>query len=167
MKKILFAIMLMAGAAPAAIAQNADSARQELADRAALKRLVDTFSNLADTKEADAQARLFTDSAVVVSCHGKEMTSSIKGREELARRFRAFLDRFDTVYHMNGQQTVDIHGDTATGTAYCLVVLVGEENGRQTMTTHGVRYCDEYARQNGTWLISKRTSHFEWTNRQQ
>lgn len=166
MKKILFIIMLMAGSMLTAIAQNKNNIQQELADRMALKDLVDTFSNLADTKEVDAQVRLFTDSAVVISYHGKEMTSILKGREELAKRFKTFLDKFDTVYHINGQQTVDINGDKATGTAYCMVVLVCEENGRKIMITHGVRYNDEYMRQNGKWLINKRTSHFEWSNQQ-
>lgn len=37
----------------------------ELEDRVALKNLVDTFSNLSDTKEAELQAQLFTDDATV------------------------------------------------------------------------------------------------------
>lgn len=167
MKKILFAIILMTGSILNAIAQGGNDKQQELADRIELKNLVDTFSNLADTKEVDMQIQLFTDSAEVISYHGKEMTSSLKGRKELAGRFKAFLDNFDTVYHMNGQQTVDINGDEAIGTAYCMVVLVREENGRKVMTTHGVRYNDEYVRQGGKWLINKRVSHFEWTNRQE
>lgn len=167
MKKILFAIILMTGSILNAIAQGVNDKQQELADRIELKNLVDTFSNLADTKEVDMQIQLFTDSAEVISYHGKEMTSSLKGRKELAGRFKAFLDNFDTVYHMNGQQTVDINGDEAIGTAYCMVVLVREENGRKVMTTHGVRYNDEYVRQGGKWLINKRVSHFEWTNRQE
>lgn len=163
----LFTMILMAGSTLTAIAQDGSNMQQELADRMALKNLVDTFSNLADTKEVDAQVELFTDSAEVVSYHGKEMTSSLKGREELGVRFKAFLDNFDTVYHMNGQQTVDINGDEAIGTAYCMVVLVREENGRKVMTTHGVRYNDEYVRQGGKWLINKRASHFDWTNKQE
>ena len=37
---------------------------QKIADRMALKDLVDTFSNLADTKEIDEQVQLFTEDAV-------------------------------------------------------------------------------------------------------
>lgn len=40
---------------------------QQLEDRAALKALVDTFSNLADTKSVDAQVLLFTEDATVDS----------------------------------------------------------------------------------------------------
>ena len=136
---------------------------REIADRMALKDLVDTFSNLADTKEIDEQVQLFTEDAEVVSYQGEKQTSHLKGRKELAERFKAFLDQFTTIYHINGQQTVKIDGNKATGIAYAQVVLVSEKNGKKTMRIQGVRYNDEYMRQNGRWLITKRTSHFEWT----
>ena len=139
---------------------------QEIADRMALKDLVDTFSNLADTKEIDKQVQLFTEEAEVTSYQGDKQTSHLKGRKELAERFKAFLDQFTTVYHINGQQTVKIDGDKATGIAYAQVVLVSEKNGKRTMLTQGVRYSDEYERQDGKWLISKRISHFEWSKEQ-
>ena len=139
---------------------------QEIADRMALKDLVDTFSNLADTKEINKQVQLFTEDAEVTSYQGDKQTSHPKGRKELAERFKAFLDLFTTVYHINGQQTVKINGNKATGIAYAQVVLVSEKNGKQTMLTQGVRYSDEYERKNGKWLISKRISHFEWSKEQ-
>lgn len=166
MKQILFTIALVVSSILPTMAQNENDTLQELADRMALKGLVDTFSNLADTKDVDAQVLLFTDSAEVISCHGLQVSSHLKGRKELAKRFKAFLDRFDVVYHINGQQTVKLDGDKASGIAYCQVVLVRMENGRKVMTTQGVRYDDEYVRQNGKWLINKRMSHFEWTNKQ-
>ena len=147
---------------------------QEISDRLALKDLVDTFSNLADTKEIDQQVQLFTEDAEVTSFRGTEMTSDLKGRKQLAERFKAFLDQFSTVYHINGQQTVKIEGDKATGIAYAQVALVSEKKVdnsnkknvgdgiKKTILTQGVRYNDEYVRQDGRWLISKRTSHFEW-----
>lgn len=166
MKKVLFTIVLVASTVLAAKAQNENVVLRELSDRMALKNLVDTFSVLADTKEIDTQVMLFTDSAEVVSYHGSTLTSRLKGRKQLAESFGAFLDLFVTVYHINGQQTVSIEGDKAKGTAYCMVVLINEENGTKYMTTHGVRYDDEYERQDGRWLISHRTSHFEWSKKQ-
>lgn len=167
MKQILFTIALMVSSILPTMAQNENATLQELADRMTFKGLVDTFSNLADTRDVEAQVLLFTDSAEVISCHGSQVSSHLKGRKELAKRFKAFLDRFDVVYHINGQQTVKLDGDKASGIAYCQVVLVRMENGRKAMTTQGVRYDDEYVRQNGKWLINKRTSHFEWTNKQE
>ena len=139
---------------------------QEIADRMALKNLVDTFSNLADTKGIDKQVQLFTENAEVISYQGDKQTSHLKGRKELAERFKTFLDQFTTVYHINGQQTVKINGNKATGIAYAQVVLVSEKNGKKTMRTQGVRYNDEYERKNGKWLISRRISHFEWSKEQ-
>ena len=108
---------------------------QQVEDQLALKRLVDTFSNLADVKDVDAQVLLFTEDAEVVSKSGGQVFTS-KGREEIGKAFAGFLALFDVVYHLNGQQTVDIDGDTATGISYCFVTLIGGGKKNQS----GVRY---------------------------
>ena len=131
-------------------------------DQAALKSLVDTFSNLADVKDIDRQVLLFTEDATVESRTGDAPGNPLKGRKQIGDTFRSFLAGFETVYHINGQQTVSIDGDKATGTAYCQVVLIGRQNGAVSKTTMGVRYADEYVRENGSWLISKRISNFMW-----
>jgi hypothetical protein len=138
---------------------------QKLEDTAALRRLVDTFSILADKKDVTQQMLLFTENAVVESESGGQPGSSFKGRKEIGDAFSAFLKNFDTVYHMNGQHRVDLQGDKATGTYYCLVVLVGQENGRPVRTTMGVYYDDEYVRRGDAWLIARRVSHFAWRSR--
>ncbi|WP_245372326.1 nuclear transport factor 2 family protein [Rhizobium leguminosarum] len=81
--------------------------------------------------------------------------------------FAGYLANFETVYHINGQQTVELNGDTATGTAYCLVVLIADEAGKKIKNTSGVTYHDEYVRRDGKWLIAKRTSNFAWRDRQE
>lgn len=151
-------------ASPAS-AQRADLAARigRIEDEVALKRLVDTFSNLADRKDIDTQVTLFTEDATVDSWVDGKQASSLRGRAELAKAFSGFLAQFTTVYHMNGQQTVNIDGDAASGTSYCLVVLISQADGKTSRRTMGVRYDDRYVRQNGTWLIAARTSHFEWT----
>jgi hypothetical protein len=63
-------------------------------------------------------------------------------------------------YHMNGQQVVEIDGDSARGIAYCQVKLVSEEDGREVLTDSSIRYDDEYVRHEGRWLIKTRISHF-------
>ena len=131
---------------------------QQVEDQLALKRLVDTFSNLADVKDVDAQVLLFTEDAEVVSKSGDQVFVS-KGREEIGKAFSGFLALFDVVYHLNGQQTVDINGDTATGISYCFVTLIGGGKKNQS----GVRYHDTYVKQDGRWLIKKRESDFMFT----
>lgn len=135
---------------------------QHIEDRAALKTLVDTFSNLADTKSVDAQLLLFTEDATVDSWSEVKQVSSFTGRKQIGEAFSGYLALFDTVYHMNGQQTVEIDGDRATGTSYCLVVLIGKDGDKRYRNTAGVIYQDEYVRRDGHWLIAKRISNFTW-----
>jgi hypothetical protein len=140
---------------------------RELEDRAALKALVDTFSILADQKDVQAQTQLFTPDATTETWRGGARVSQLRGRTEMGAAFGAFLASFQTVYHFNGQQTVTIDGDRATGTSYCLVILIGDENGRRMRTTIGVIYNDEYARENGRWLIARRRSVFDWEEKRE
>jgi len=130
-------------------------------DKMAIKQVVDVFSNLADTKEIDKQVLLFTEDGIVESYSDGKQTSSLKGREQLEQAFSGFLSNFHTVYHQNGQQTIDeLTANTAKATSYCRVILVGEQNGKQMKTTMYTIYKDEFVKQNGQWLIKKRNSNF-------
>ena len=127
-------------------------------DQLALKKLVDTFSNLADVKDVKSQMDLFTDDAELHTKNG-ENVYVLKGKEQIAKAFSDFLAQFDVVYHMNGQQTVEINGDTATGISYCFETLIG--NGKRNQS--GVRFHDTYVKQNGKWLIKRRESNVMYT----
>ena len=94
-------------------------------DTLALKKLVDTFSNLADVKDVKSQMDLFTDDAEVISKTATQTFHS-KGKKEIEKTFADYLALFQIVYHLNGQQTVEINGDHATGISYCFVTLIGD-----------------------------------------
>ena len=133
--------------------------KSNIEDVLALKKLVDTFSNLADVKDVKSQMDLFTDDAEVISKTANQ-TFKNKGKKEIEKSFADYLALFDIVYHLNGQQTVDINGDQATGTSYCFVTFIGKGKMNQS----GVRYKDTYVKQNGKWLIKKRESDFTFTS---
>ena len=139
---------------------------QSLEDKAALKALVDAFSNLADQKDNATQALLFTEDAVVDTYVEGQLFASLKGRKEIEDTFTGFMATFETSYHINGQHTAELDGNRATAVHYCLVVLISTVDGKRTRSTNGVRYKDEYVRQGDRWLISKRTSHFTWRDQQ-
>lgn len=129
-------------------------------DKMAIKNVVDVFSNLADTKEIDKQILLFTEDGKVESGTG-EQKMVLTGRKQLFDAFSAYLANFDIVYHQNGQQTIDeLTETTAKATSYCRVILVGEQDGKETKITHYVIYTDEFVKENGTWLIKHRFSNF-------
>lgn len=135
----------------------------EIEDKMAIKNVVDVFSNLADTKEIDRQVLLFTEDGVVESVSMGQPSSTLKGRDQLKQAFSAFLSNFHTVYHQNGQQTIDeLTENSAKTTSYCRVILVGEQDGKQTKTTLYTIYNDNFVKQNGQWLIKYRKSNFIW-----
>lgn len=139
---------------------------QTIEDKLALKELVDVFSILADKKEVTAQLLLFTEDASVETLVNGQIVSSLKGRKQIGDAFTNFLNLFQVVYHINGQQTVTINGNKATSISYCAVTLIGEEKGKKMKTSMGVYYNDEYVKENGKWLIAKRQSTFAWRDMQ-
>lgn len=164
MKRLLIiaiAALTMSGCAPTPDPENIQLANriEILEHKTALRELVDTFSNLADVKDAQGQTLLFTENALVETYREGASVSRLEGRLQIGEAFGRFLSNFKTVYHMNGQQTVTINGDTATGTLYCLTTLITAD---QTKTIIGVKYNDDYVLVDGKWLIAKRTSFFEW-----
>jgi hypothetical protein len=129
-------------------------------DKMAIKYVVDEFSNLADTKEIDKQVLLFTEDGSVTSISNGQPSTELKGRGQLKQAFSGFLSNFNTVYHQNGQQTINLQGDKAEAVSYCRVILVGKQNEKEMKTTLYTIYKDVFIKEGGRWLIKERTSNF-------
>jgi SnoaL-like domain len=139
---------------------------KEIEDRIAIKNIVDTFSILADQKDIRKQVLLFAEDGTVENFANGQPGTKLSGRKQIADAFAAFLSNFETVYHLNGQQTLTLQGDRASGISYCAVTLIGSQNGKKIKTSMGVYYHDDFARTGGHWLIAKRVSTFAWQNSQ-
>lgn len=137
----------------------------DIADKVAIRELVDNFAILADKKDIQAQMLLFTEQAEVTSYNGGKAQPTLTGRQTIGKAFSDYLALFKTVYHLNGQQVTNIQGDKATSTLYGYVILINIENGDSVMHKRGVVYNDHYIKQNGHWLIDKRESHFVWAEK--
>lgn len=132
-----------------------------LAEKQALKELVDTFSNLADEKKVAEQGPLFTEDGHVTTYIGGQLFADLHGRDEIVKVFTDFLTNFKSVYHLNGQFTIsNLTDTTADAINYCHVVLTEEKDGKTLVHNHYVRYNDSYAKVNGTWLIKRRIANF-------
>lgn len=140
---------------------------KELEDRLSLKELVDNVSILGDRKDFNAQVELFVEDALSETFAGGTSILKLEGRKNMAKAFDEFLKYFDTVYHFNGQHVVTLDGDKATGTCYCLITLIGDENGKKMKTTIGAVYQDDYVRKDSRWLIAKRVGTFEWQEKRE
>ncbi|NBK80444.1 nuclear transport factor 2 family protein [bacterium D16-76] len=128
-----------------------------------LKELVDTFSNLADVKDAASQGELFLPDGILEFQIGPDgEISSIVGREALVEAFYNTINPCKAVYHINGQHNVTVNESctAAEGTAYCQATLVNDEDGKDIITTNYVRYADLYEKADGKWYIKRRRTTF-------
>jgi ketosteroid isomerase-like protein len=139
---------------------------EEAADRLAIRELFDAYAHCADRRDAKGQMALFTEDTrfVVFMDYGSdEPTQELQGRESLAPVFDN-LNIYAVTMHFNGQSTVSLDGDRATGESYCLAHhLSVDEGGQRTMMIASIRYLDEFAKQDGQWLFAERRLMVNWT----
>jgi SnoaL-like domain len=140
----------------------------EAADRRAIRELVDAWAHCADRRKPAEQAALFTADGTVTVYMGDpastEPVQRLRGHAELAEAF-SVLDTYQSTTHFNGQSTVTLDGDHATGETYCLAHHLWEENGQRTLMVMSIRYLDVFARQDGTWRFAERRLVADWTDR--
>jgi hypothetical protein len=90
-------------------------------------------------------------------------TQELAGRESLAPVFDQ-LNTYQATMHFNGQSTVELDGDRATGESYCIAHHLYEADGQRTMMVAYIRYLDQFARQpDGSWLFAERKLMVDWT----
>lgn len=162
MKKLFLGILVGALALLSACSSSKDT--KEQVEKAQIKELVDTFSNLADVKDAKSQGDLFLEDGKLEFQLGFDgEINNIEGREVLVDAFANTINPCKAVYHINGQSNVTFTNSSlteATGIAYCTATLVNEVNGKDIGTTNYVRYTDDYIKQGGKWYIKKRRTTF-------
>ena len=134
---------------------------EQMNDEREIRELADVFANLADVKDAKGQGELFLPDGVLEFQRGTEgAIQNIVGREALVKAFAATINPCKAVYHMNGQHVIRLHGEEATGTAYCVATLVNEKDSKYMVTVNDVRYTDLYQKSEGKWYLKKRRTIF-------
>jgi len=139
---------------------------QEAADRLAIRELIDAYAHCADRRDAKGQMALFTGDTrflVFMDATAAEPTQELHGRESLAPVFDD-LNQYVATMHFNGQSTILLDGDRATGESYCLAhhLKVGQD-GQRTMMIASIRYLGELVKQDGQWLFAERRLMVNWT----
>jgi ketosteroid isomerase-like protein len=134
------------------------------ADRLAIRGLVDAYARCADRRDADGQKSLFTeDTRFVVYMNGQdaEPTQVLDGRESLTPVFED-LNRYDATQHFNGQSTIAVDGDRATGESYCIAHHLYTEDGERKLMLAHLRYGDTFVKRDGAWLFAERNLYVDW-----
>jgi hypothetical protein len=137
----------------------------EVADRLAIRGLVEAYAHCADRRDAKGQMSLFTlDTHFVVFMNAKDPTPSqeLHSREELAPVF-ADLKKYDATTHFVGQSTIfTLTSDRATGEVYCLAHHVTVDGGKRRLMLASLRYLDTFVKLDGAWLFSERLLYVDW-----
>jgi hypothetical protein len=137
----------------------------EQADRLAIRELFDAYAHCADTRDAEGQTALFTTDtkfSVFMDGAGSEPSYALEGREALSPVF-ADLNRYEVTMHFNGQSTVSLNGNTATGDSYTVAHHVFTENAVRKMMVAWLRYLDTFSKVDAAWLIAERSIILEWS----
>jgi hypothetical protein len=137
----------------------------EQADRLAIRELVDAYARCADRRDAEGQKSLFTADThfvVYMAGQGSEPTQVLDGRDALTPVFDD-LNRYAATMHFNGQSTIELDGDRATGESYCIAHHLFTEAGERKLMVAWLRYGDTFAKQDGAWLFAERNLYVDWT----
>jgi SnoaL-like domain len=137
----------------------------EAADRLAIRELFDAYADCADRRDAEGQKALFTADSrftVFMSGEGTEATYAIEGREALTPIF-ADLNQYEATTHFNGQSTVDLDGDHATGKSYTIAHHLFTTDGMRKIMIASLRYLDSFVKVDGAWYFEERNLLLDWS----
>ena len=137
----------------------------ETGDRLAIRELFDAYAHCADRRDAEGQKALFTEDThfvVYMEGEGSDPTQELNGREALTPVFDD-LNRYEATTHFNGQSTIALDGDRATGASYTLAHHLYTEDGQRKLMVASLRYLDTFVKTDGTWLFAERKLFVDWT----
>jgi hypothetical protein len=137
----------------------------QMADRLAIRELVDAYAHCADRRDADGQKSLFTEDThfvVYMGGQGSEPTQVLDGREALTPVFDD-LNRYQATMHFNGQSTIALDGERATGESYCIAHHLFTDNGERKLMVAWLRYGDTFVNVDGAWLFAEPKLYVDWS----
>ena len=138
---------------------------REVADRLAIRELVDAYAYCADRRDAAGQMSLFTEDTnflVYMDSSDPSPTQHLRGRAALAPVFDE-LNMYQATMHFNGQSTTAVDGDRASGMTYCLAHHLKVDGSARNLMIAAIRYLDTFAKQDGMWFFSQRKLMVDWT----
>jgi len=137
----------------------------EVADRLAIRELIEAYAHCADRRDANGQMSLFTaDTHFVVYMNSKDPKppQELYSREALAPVF-ADLNKYAATMHFVGQSTIlSLTSDRGTGEAYCLAHHLTVDGDKRKLMVAALRYYDTFVKLDGSWLFAERLLYVDW-----
>lgn len=116
-------------------------------DRLAIRELHDSYCDAVLRTDPDDWGALWTEDAV-----WSLMGTEVVGRENIVNLWNGAMSQFDAVSFVGIPGSLEVTGDTATGSYQTHEILV--EKGEPRIA--GGRYDDEFVKIDGQWLYTKR-----------
>jgi len=103
-----------------------------------------------------------------MTAHAELTPSEAADRLAIRELFDAYahcadLNRYEATMHFNGQSTVSLGGDRATGESYTIAHHVFTEEGIRKMMVAWLRYLDLFAKIDGSWYFAERKLILDWS----
>jgi SnoaL-like protein len=138
---------------------------EEVADRLAIRELIEAYAHCADRRDAKGQMALFTsDTHFVVYMNAKDPKPSqeLHSRDALAPVF-ADLNKYAATMHFLGQNTVlTLTSDRGTGETYCMPHHLTIDGEKRRLMIAALRYYDTFVKVEGAWLFAERLLYVDW-----
>jgi hypothetical protein len=95
-----------------------------------LRNLIEDYAHLGDEKNIPEQMSLFTPDTVYKAYVGDFLAANVSGTENLGKEFSGHASQVKTYFTLNGQHTVNIDGDTASGVSYSQIKMIRASEGK-------------------------------------
>jgi uncharacterized protein (TIGR02246 family) len=134
----------------------------ELADRLAISDLIHTYAQGVDRKDVDRVAGLFCEDGelVVFTEPGTDAWRRIKGRAAI-RESLSDLERYRATFHVIGNHTAVVEGESATAETGCVAHHITEMDGEERDRVWYLRYRDSLVRDGDRWRFAVRELRVE------
>jgi SnoaL-like domain len=137
----------------------------EVADRLAIRELIEAYAHCADRRDANGQMSLFTADthfAVYMNSKDPKPSQELHSSEALAPVF-AELNKYAATMHFVGQSTIlSLTSDRGTGEAYCLAHRLTVDGEKRKLMVAALRYYDTFVKLDGSWLFAERLLYVDW-----
>lgn len=114
------------------------------------------YAAAVDRRDFDSFVMLFTADGLLLS---DDFT--LQGRENIRQTIQNITEFKLTQHHVHNM-IVDIQGDSAKGEVYCVANHLYEKEDETRKLDWGIRYHDEYVKEEGDWLIKRRKLVVDW-----
>jgi SnoaL-like domain len=137
----------------------------ELADRLAIRELIETYARCAHRRDEKGWMALFTtDAHFAVFKNGQDAKPSqeMHSLDALGSIFAHFT-QYESTTHFVGQSTLfTLSTVRATGEAYVLAHHIAVTAGCRRLNLASIRYNDTFVKIDDVWLFSERLLYLDW-----